>query len=136
MIEIEALKDFEPEELAELFRSVGWEENTPPKVLRDAMRNATRVFCAYDGDKLVGLIRSMDDGCWSANIDCLVVHRDYWGKGISTELMTTMLIDLKDVLCISVSPNEQANVPFYEKFGFELVADGRLLQRILKVRAI
>lgn len=85
-VKIIKTKSFATSALAELFRSVGWEENTPPKVLKTAMLNATRVIAAYDGAKLVGLIRSMDDGVWSANIDCLVVHVDYWGNGVGRAL--------------------------------------------------
>lgn len=126
-------KVFGSRDLAELFHSVGWEKDTPPKDLKTAMLNATRVIAACDGTKLVGLIRSMDDGVWSANIDCLVVHADYCGNGIGSALVSAMLDDLKNVMCISVSPNESANVGFYERFGFELVTDGRLLQKVKTV---
>lgn len=121
-------KSLPMEQLAELFHSVGWEAETPPHVLTKAMLNSTHIVSAWDNDKLIGLIRSMDDFVWSANIDCLVVHRDYQNLGVGSQLLTELLQDLKDIPCISVSPNERKNADFYKKFGFTLVEDGALLQ--------
>ena len=121
-------RDFTAKELAELMDSVGWGEDTPPEVLLQAMKNASHLVAARADGKLVGIARSMDDGCWSANIDCLVVHRKYAKQGIGTLMMCVLLDKLADVQYISVSPNESKNASFYVRLGFKLVPDGRLLQ--------
>lgn len=121
-------KKFTAGELAELMASVGWGEDATPDVFLQAMMNATHVISARADGKLVGIVRSMDDGCWSANIDCLVVHKDYAHKGIGTMIMRVLLDKLASVKYISVSPNEAKNASFYVRFGFKLVPDGRLLQ--------
>lgn len=121
-------KHFSKSDLTALFHSVGWELETPAQVLVEAMQNATHIVSAWDGSKLVGIVRSMDDNVWSANIDCLVVHKDYQGTGVGTALLTELLTDIKHILCISVAPNEKKNAGFYQKFGFMIVADGALLQ--------
>lgn len=120
---------FSINELEELFHSVGWELDTPSNVLQSAMLHSSNVVSAYDkNNKLIGIIRSMDDGCWHANIDCLVVHKDFQHTGVGTKLVKEMLEVLHNVPTISVSPNERRNFSFYERFGFKYVEDGGLLQ--------
>lgn len=134
MIILRETKDFDPIGLAGLFHSVGWDTDTPPEKLANGLKNSTNIISAWDGDKLVGVIRSMDDGCWSANIDCLVVHADYHHKGIGTALLKALLEKIGDILNISVSPNERENISFYEKFGFESVEGSSLLQIVRKTK--
>ena len=91
------------------------------------MRSSHMAFIRRD-DKLVGFARSMDDGIYSANIDVVVVHKNYQHQGIAKELVMDLLDQLKNVQYISVSPNESENVGLYLKCGFKLIDDGRLLQ--------
>lgn len=122
-------RKYSVDELEELFHSVGWELDTPSDVLQSAMLHSSNVVSAYDdNNKLIGIIRSMDDGCWHANIDCLVVHKDFQNTGVGTKLVKEMLEVLHNVPTISVSPNESKNFSFYERFGFKHVEDGGLLQ--------
>lgn len=125
---ISTSKNLDSESLKDLFNSVGWDINTRPELLSLAMENASHIVTAYDGSHLIGLIRSMDDAMWHANIDCLVVHKDYQRTGVGTMLLNELLKLLKDVPTISVSPNESKNFAFYEKFGFTRIKDGGLLQ--------
>lgn len=125
---ISTSKSLDSESLKDLFNSVGWDLDTPPEMLSLAMGNASHIVTAYDDSHLIGLIRSMDDGMWHANIDCLVVHKDYQRTGVGTQLLNELLKLLKDVSTISVSPNESKNFAFYEKFGFKQIEDGGLLQ--------
>ena len=48
--------------MQKLFLSVHWESGNYPEKLVHAMHNSTRVISAWDGDKLVGLVRALDDG--------------------------------------------------------------------------
>lgn len=121
-------KDFNQDEIKELFRSVGWDLSIPAEVLYQAMMNSTNIITAWEDDKLIGLIRSMDDGCWSANIDCLIVHSDYQRRGIGKSLLNALLEKTKNITYISVSPNEAVNVEFYKKLGFEAIDGSCLLQ--------
>ncbi|MFR8282367.1 MAG: hypothetical protein ACLU9R_00180 [Faecalibacterium sp.] len=58
-ISINKQKDFTADELQELFLSVHWESGNYPEKLVRAMHNSTRVISAWDGDKLVGLVRAL-----------------------------------------------------------------------------
>lgn len=51
------------------------------------MHNSTRVISAWDGDKLVGLVRALDDGETVAFLHYLLVDPAYQGQYIGDELM-------------------------------------------------
>ena len=54
-------KNFTPQQVAELFLSVRWVVGKYPDRLYKALMNSSRVISAWDGDRLIGLIRIMDD---------------------------------------------------------------------------
>lgn len=128
-MEIKRIKTFLASDLKELFSSVGWASSANPQKLVRAFQGSSNVVSAWEGQKLVGLIRSMDDGCWSANIDCLLVHKDFQGKGLAKILMEELLGDLKNIEYINVCPDDRAMENFYFDFGFKLV-QGCYLQKI------
>ena len=114
-------KTFDFSQLKELFESVGWESANDPKSLILGLLFSSNVISCWHEDKLVRIIRSMDDGYWSANIDCLLVHKDYQGKGIGRKLLEVLLVLLKDVKYINVAPDSRKQIKFYKKAGFSLV---------------
>ena len=128
-MQIKRIKDFNEENLQELFSSVDWKSAENPQKLVNAFKNSSNVISAWEDDHLIGIIRSMDDGCWSANIDCLIVHKDFQGKGIASKLITELLEDLKNIEYINVCPDDKTMDSFYLKFGFNIV-DGYYLQKI------
>ena len=54
-------RNFTPQQAADLFLSVRWVVGKYPGRLHKALMNSSRVSSAWDGDRLVGLIRIMDD---------------------------------------------------------------------------
>lgn len=73
MIEYKHTKEIEVEKISQLFEAVGWYSSKQPYKLQQAFRNSSKVITAWEGDKLVGLVRGLDDGVWQATIDCLLV---------------------------------------------------------------
>ena len=122
-------KTFDFSQLKELFESVGWESANDPKSLILGLLFSSNVISCWLEDKLVGIIRSMDDGYWSANIDCLLVHKDYQGKGIGRKLLEVLLALLKDVKYINVAPDSRKQIKFYKKAGFTLIKGCYLQKR-------
>lgn len=122
-------KNFDQVQLKELFTSVGWESAKEPQTLVLAFLFSSNVISCWHGDKLVGIIRSMDDGYWSANIDCLVVHKDYQGKGIGRKLLEVLLEQIKDIKYINVAPDSRKQIKFYKKAGFSLIKGCYLQKR-------
>lgn len=54
-------RNFTPQQVAELFLFVRWVVGKYPDRLHKALMNSSRVISAWNGDRLVGLIRVMDD---------------------------------------------------------------------------
>lgn len=54
--------------------------------MKQALHNSSRVISAWDGEKLIGLIRGLDDGIWQATIDCLLINPQYQGTGVASTL--------------------------------------------------
>lgn len=121
-------KEFCVHDLEELFQSVNLIANTPAAVLQSAMLHSSHVITAWESGKLIGLIRSMDDGCWRANIDCLIVHKDYQQRGVGTTLLEQMMSALRYVNIVNVYPNDHVSLSIYKHYGFLEIEQGKLLQ--------
>ncbi len=123
-------KRFTQEDVEELFRSIHWVSGQYPAKLRAALMNSSAVLSAWDGSRLVGLLRALDDGCMTAFLHYMLVHPDYQGRGVASGLMRRMLERYEDYFYVDVMPEESRNAPFYEKFGFERMQDGVALTRV------
>jgi len=73
----------------------------------------------YDEERLIGYIDSVSNGVTDAYIQDLMIHPDYQGKGIGTELMNCMIARLKEryIYMISVVYEEKLKT-FYTRFRF------------------
>ena len=111
-------KEFDPKDLERLFLSVGWESGRYPDKLAVAMRNSSHVVSAWDGERLVGLVRALDDGATVAFLHYLLVDPAYRGNHIGEELMNRILLYFREHLDIKIMPSDPKTIPFYERFGF------------------
>lgn len=127
-IQYKRTKKFDSTQLEQLFLSVGWQSGKHPEKLVLAFRNSARVISAWDKDKLVGLIRGLDDGVWQATIDCLLVHAEYQRQGIASALIEIIKAEYKEMYYINVMPDEKKNVLFYQKHGFMMMLEGTAMQ--------
>ena len=80
-------KNFTPQQAADLFLSVRWVVGKYPDRLHKALMNSSCVISAWDGDRLVGLIRVMDDSELVCFINYVLVHPEYHGRGIAGHLL-------------------------------------------------
>ena len=112
-------KDFSAKDIERLFLSVNWESGQYPEKLVKAMHNSTHVVSAWDGDRLAGLVRALDDGETVAFLHYLLVDPEYQGYAIGRELMKRILAYFEKHLYIKVMPSDPKTIPFYEKFGFQ-----------------
>ena len=118
-IEYKKTKDFAAKELEHLFLSVNWESGKYPDKLVRAMKNSTHVISAWDGDKLVGLVRALDDGETVAFLHYLLVDPEYQGLHIGDELMKRIMKCFEDLLYVKIMPSDPKTIPFYKRYGFE-----------------
>ena len=121
-------KIFTKQQIQELFLSVNWISGNYPERLYKALMNSSTVLTAWDDEKLVGLIRVLDDTEMLAQIHYVLVHPDYQGRGIAGKMLEYIKEKYKDYLYIEVMPADKNNVPFYEKNGFSVMEKGAALQ--------
>ena len=117
-IEYKQTKEFSAAQLQRLFFSVNWESGKYPDKLVRAMNNSTRVISAWDGNKLVGLVRALDDGETVAFIHYLLVDPEYQGQHIGDKLMKQIMNFYENLLYVKVIPSDSKTIPFYERYGF------------------
>ena len=95
-------RSFTVQQVADLFLSVRWVVGKYPDRLYKALMNSSRVISAWDGDRLVGLIRVMDDSELVSFINYVLVHPDYQGHGIAGHLLEMVKEAYKSYLYINV----------------------------------
>lgn len=128
MIRYTGEKLFSKEQVQELFRSVNWVSGNYPERLYKALMNSSTVLTAWDGDRLIGLARVLDDTEMLAQIHYVLVHPDYQGQGIAGNLIERIKEKYKDFLYIDGMPEDKTKVPFYEKHGFSVMENGAAIQ--------
>lgn len=118
-IEYKKMKVFTAAELQRLFLSVEWESGNYPEKLVRAMQNSSHVISAWDGNKLVGLVRALDDGETVAFLHYLLVDPAYQGLHIGDELMKRIMSCFESLLYVKVMPSDPKTIAFYERYGFQ-----------------
>ena len=116
-------------ELCDLRQAVGW--NRMEKELSNPRLQSFYHISVYEGEdmeqKLVGFVDCVSNGVIDAYIQDLMVHPDFQGKGLGTELMNKMIEYLKEagIYMISVLYDEELK-DFYSRFGFYNMLCGQL----------
>ena len=111
--------------LSDLREAVGW--NRMEDEYSNPLMTSYYHIAVYEDGKLVGYIDSVSNGVTDAYIQDLMVHPDYQGKGLGTELMNQMIAYLKEnrIYIISVVFEESLK-PFYDRFGFSSMLCGQM----------
>ena len=128
MFEYTEEKRFTKEQVQELFESVGWISARYPQRLYKALMHSSTVLTVWDGERLVGLARVLDDSEMLAQIHYVLVHPDYQGQGIAGKMIEYIKEKYKKFLYIEGMPEDKKNVPFYEKHGFHVMENGAAIQ--------
>ena len=121
-------KKFTKEQVQDLFLSVNWISGNYPDSLYKALMNSSTVLTVWDNEKLIGLTRVLDDTAMLAQIHYVLVHPNYQRKGIASKMMEYIKEKYKNFLYIEVMPEDQSNIPFYEKHGFSVMEKGASMQ--------
>ena len=89
---IRKLTTFDLGELLHLYASVGWTNYTDkPEMLQKAWENSLLTLGAYDGGRLVGVIRTVGDGYSIVFVQDILVLPEYQRRGIGTRLLRTVM---------------------------------------------
>lgn len=128
MLKFTEEKIFTQTQIQQLFLSVNWVSGNYPERLYKALMNSSTVLTAWDDNKLVGLIRVLDDTEMLAQIHYVLVHPEYQGQGIAGKMLEYIKKKYKNYLYIEVMPEDKNNVPFYVKNGFSVMENGAAIQ--------
>lgn len=112
-------------DLANLRESVGW--NRMDNEYKNPLMTSYYHIAVYENDELIGYVDCVSNGVTDAYIQDLMVHPDYQGKGIGTDLMNKMIECLKEkrIYMISVIFEDSLKT-FYEKFGVYNILCGQM----------
>ena len=112
------------EDVLHLYQAVGWTNYTnQPQILEQALPHSLAVYLAFDGEKIVGLIRLVGDGFSSVFVQDLIVLPSYQRQGIGSALMKEALEDYKDAYQVQLVTNQtERTLGFYRSMGFEILS--------------
>jgi len=105
------------ERVSEVFAAVGWGKRDPAE-LRQAFERSSFVRFAYDGDKIVGFGRTMDDGRFYGLIVDLVVDPVYQGKGIGSRILRELREAMSGYIFVTLTAAPGKH-QFYVKQGWK-----------------
>ncbi|MDG3060868.1 GNAT family N-acetyltransferase [Lacticaseibacillus casei] len=119
MIKIDNRK-LDDEAVLALYQAVGWVMYTrDPAKLKRALAQSLMVLGAFDGDRLVGLIRAVGDGETILFIQDLLVLPNYQRQGIGRQLVNALVDQYPEVRQRVLLTDDQPDTrAFYEKIGF------------------
>ena len=80
-------KKFTMDQVEKLFLSVGWISGQYPERLYKALQNSSTVITAWDNERLVGLVRSLDDTEMAAYVHYMLVDPEYHRQGIAGNMI-------------------------------------------------
>lgn len=92
-----------------------WPGNYDMERTRDALSKTINIT-AYDGERLVGCLRILTDGCYFGTITELLVLPEYQRRGIGSRLLQLARERAPTMLYFGAQPGVEA---FYEKNGCE-----------------
>lgn len=118
--EIRAYQPYIETEVYNLYASAGWMAYTEDMAsLKKGFENALLTLAAYEGGKLLGLIRTVGDGYTIVLIQDLLVLPQYQRKGIGTALVQAVLQCFQHVRQIHlVTDDAPETTAFYKALGF------------------
>jgi len=110
-----------------LFRAAGWTEREPDALHAAFAKSTFKVF-VFDGPRLVGVGRTVDDGRYYAAIVDVIVLPDRQRQGVGRAIVNDLQQRLTKFLLVTATaaPAVQA---FYEKLGWRRQSTAMFLPR-------
>ena len=124
-MEIREYKIFNEAEILRLYRSVGWTAYTDHlEVLQKGFEKSMLTLAAYEGEKFLGLIRTVGDGHTIVFVQDILVFPEYQRKGIGSALLQAILDRYSHVRQIELATdNTPKTIAFYKSMGFREMSE-------------
>ncbi|WP_294347314.1 GNAT family N-acetyltransferase [Prosthecochloris sp.] len=117
-VTIKEIKDIPLESILELYTLNKWSSAKKPNTLYQALIHSDTLISAWVDKKLVGIANAITDGYLVVYYPHLLIHPDYQGKGIGTQIMEAMQHIYGNFHQQMLTADEKA-IEFYKKCGFE-----------------
>lgn len=124
-MEIREYTSYNEAEILRLYNSVGWTAYTDdPDTLKAGFKGSLLTLAAYEGDQLLGIIRTIGDGHTILYIQDILVFPAHQRKGVGSALIRTILERFHTVRQIMLTTdNTPKTIAFYKSQGFLQVSD-------------
>lgn len=110
-----------------LFRAVGWGERDPDDV-RAAFNRSTLKAFAFEGDELIGVGRTIDDGRFYATLVDVVISPAHQRKGVGRAIVQDLQNRMREFLVVTLTAAPDVQ-PFYKKLGWRTLITGMIRPR-------
>ena len=123
-MEIREYKNYNEQEILNLYSSVGWTAYTDdPMSLKAGFQNSLLTLAAYEGNTLLGVIRTVGDGQTIVYIQDILVLPEHQRRGFGTALVQAVLERFREVRQIMLTTdNTPKTIHFSESLGFVQMA--------------
>ncbi len=122
-MKIQEYRAYEERDILALYESVGWTAYTrAPEVLKAAFEGSLLILAAYEGEKLLGLLRAVGDGQTVVLLQDILVFPAYQRRGVGRALIEAALDRFRSVRQVQLLTDDSpGTVAFYEALGFKSV---------------
>lgn len=115
----------EKKALLDLYNDASWTAYTDePDLLMEAIKNSLKVWTLWDGEKLIGLARTIGDGSTIAYLQDLLILKAYQGQGLGSRLLSQIVEENKNIRqFVLLTDNSEMTKNFYKKLGLVPVGE-------------
>lgn len=90
-VQIRLEKELDPVQVSGLYEEAGWiRPGADTSFIVPMLRNSFAVAAAFDGPRLVGMMRALSDGVSDAYILDLIVTQEYRRNGLGRRILDTL----------------------------------------------
>jgi len=108
-----------PEDFLRLFDAAGWRTDAAGERLERALAASWHAVCAYEGERLVGMGRTISDGAIHALIVDVIVDPAWQARGVGREIMRRLVARCEEAgIEMTQLFAADGKAPFYERLGF------------------
>jgi GNAT superfamily N-acetyltransferase len=111
-------RDLQIEDVAALYHANNWSAAQKSDLLHSALVASHSLSTAWDGDRLIGLGNAISDGYLVVYYPHLLVHPNFQGRGIGTEIMRRLMLRYEG-FHQHILVADRSALGFYRKCGFE-----------------
>lgn len=115
----------EKDQVMALYEDAGWTAYTDePDLLMKAIENSLKVWTLWDGEKLIGLARTIGDGATICYLQDILILKAYQGQGFGSDLLKEIMKENQNIRqFVLLTEDSEKTKNFYKKAGLSEVGD-------------